>query len=357
MDPATRIARKMAALSEMGFQRVESPALPTDSTPLRDGRVKVTCSHPSMGTLVSVTAIHQSSDLIQEAAGLAFREMRRVVDLLNRYESSSALSYLNREGVIVDPPHELTAVMGQARYFNQASRGAFDATVQPLVDLFRTSLGANRAAELSSDSKPTEADLLEALALVDGRKVEVGEKQIRLHHPGMGVTLDGIAKGYVVDRIAQILNQHGLDDFLIDAGGDIRTSGVREDGCPWKVGVQDPRKQGDLPDVIGLTNGSVATSGSYEIYFDRERTHHHIVSALTGASPQTSQSVSVVAPTTLAADALATSVFVMEPERGVVFIESLPQCACLIVDEQGRQWRSKGWRSASDLPTPKAGSP
>ncbi len=89
-----------------------------------------------------------------------------------------------------------------------------------------------------------------------------------------------------------------------------------------------------------------------EIYFDRERTHHHIVSARTGTSPQTSQSVSVVAPTTLAADALATAVFVMEPERGIRFIGSFPQCACLIVDEGGRQWKSKGWRSANDLPNP-----
>jgi thiamine biosynthesis lipoprotein len=171
----------------------------------------------------------------------------------------------------------------------------------------------------------------------------------------MGVTLDGIAKGYVVDRMAAVLAERGLRDFLINAGGDIRSGGVREDGTAWRVGVQDPAKRGDLPDVIGLTNGAVATSGSYEIYFDRERVHHHIVSAHTGNSPQMSQSVSVVAPTTMAADALATSVFLMEPARGVAFIDSLPQCACLIVDEQGLQSRSKGWRSATDLSHPRQG--
>jgi thiamine biosynthesis lipoprotein len=243
-----------------------------------------------------------------------------------------------------DPPPELAAVVWQGRYFHQASQGAFDPTVQPLVDLFRA-------------GPPTEAQILSALALVDGRKLEVGRDGIRLRSPGMGVTLDGIAKGYVVDRMASVLEDHGLKDFLIDAGGDIRSSGLREDGKPWQVGVQDPKKQGDLPDIIGLTEGAVATSGSYEIYFDRDRTYHHIVSARTGASPQTSQSVSVIAPTTLAADALATAVFVMEPGRGVDFIESFPQCACLIVDETGRQLKSKGWRSATDLPTPKAGIP
>ena len=352
MDSATRIARKMAALTDMGFQRVESPVIPPESAPTGDGRFKVTCSQPSMGTLVSVTAVHGSSDLIQEASGLAFREMERVVNLLNRYDSSSALSFLNTEGSIDGPPPELTAVMRQARYFHQASQGAFDPTVQPLVDLFRNGAGAS-----SVSVPPSEDRILEALALVDGRRVEVSPENIRLTNPGMGVTLDGIAKGYVVDRMASVLENQGLENFLVDAGGDIRSAGLRDDGQPWRVGVQDPKKQGDLPDVIGLTNSSVATSGSYEIYFDRERTRHHLVSARSGGSPRFSQSVSVVAPTTLAADALATSVFVMEPEGGVAFIESLPQCACLIVDEQGRQLRSKGWRSASDLPTPKAGIP
>jgi thiamine biosynthesis lipoprotein len=192
---------------------------------------------------------------------------------------------------------------------------------------------------------------------VDGRKVRLGPDSISLQIPGMGVTLDGIAKGYIVDRVASVLADHGVEDFLINAGGDIRSAGLREDGEPWRVGVQDPKKQWDLPDVIGLSNGAVATSGSYEIYFDRDRSYHHIVSARTGDSPRSSESVSVVAPTTLAADALATAVFVMDPNRGVAFIESLPGCACLIVDHDGRQLRSKSWRSATDsnLPPPRQG--
>ncbi len=342
MDSATRVAQKMATLAGMGFQRVESPPIATESVPVRGNRQKVTCSQPSMGTLVSVTAVHESSGQAQDAAALAFQEMDRVVNLLNRYDPASALSYLNREGSIEGPPPELTTVMWEARCFQDASEGAFDPTVQPLVDLFRS-------------RSPSETEILQALALVDGGKVEMSARVIRFSDPGMGVTLDGIAKGYVVDRMATVLADQGLKDFLIDAGGDIRSMGFREDGQEWRVGVQDPEKGGDLPDVIGLTDGAVATSGSYEIYFDRERTHHHIVSARTGSSPQMSQSVSVVAPTTLAADALATSVFVMEPERGVAFIDSFSQCACLIVDQHGRQLRSKGWRSATDFPTPKAG--
>ena len=353
MDSTDRIALKMATLATMGFERVESPPMATESVPVRGNRHKVTCNQPSMGTLVSVTAVHESSGKVQDAVALAFGEMDRVVSLLNRYDSSSALSFLNTEGAIESPPPELAAVMQQAQYFHGASEGAFDPTVQPLVDLFRNGVIGGAGAT----STPSEAEILQALSLVDGGGIQIGLKAIRLPTPGMGVTLDGIAKGYVVDRMAMVLAKEGLEDFLINAGGDIRSAGLREDGLAWRVGVQDPNKQGDLPDVIGLSNGAVATSGSYEIYFDRERVHHHIVSARTGSSPQTSQSVSVAAPTTLAADALATSVFVMEPERGMEFIESFPQCACLIVDHQGRQMRSKGWRSATDFSTPKAGIP
>lgn len=341
------LLRKMAALAELGFQKVESPPLASEVIPVGGSRFKVTCSQPSMGTLVSVTGIHESSHWVQHAAGLAFAEMERVVALLNRYDSSSALSFLNSEGSIIGPPPELTAVMWQARYYHDASEGAFDPTVQPLVDLFRTRLGVGGMPSPG----PSEAEVLQALELVDGGKVELSQDLIRLTSPGMGLTLDGIAKGYVVDRMTAVLCREGLTDFLINAGGDIRSVGFREDGRPWRVGVQDPLKRGDLPDVIGLSNGAVATSGSYEIYFDRDRTFHHIVSSRTGGSPQALQSVSVVAPTTLAADALATTVFVMEPERGVSFVESLPQCACLIVDREGRQLRSKGWRSAAGPPT------
>lgn len=284
--------------------------------------------------------------LLQEVSGRAFQEMDRVVNLLNRYDSASPLAHLNREGSIRAPPPELSVVLSRAREFHTSTQGAFDPTVQPLVDLFRKGSGS---------TPPTESAILKALSLVGFREVKLRSDSIQMDKPGMGVTLDGIAKGFVVDRMASLLGEFGLTDFLINAGGDIRSLGRREDGRPWQVGVQDPEKRGDLPDVIGMTGGAVATSGSYEIYFDRERTSHHIVSAGTGASPGASKSVSVVAPTALVADALATSVFVMEPERGIAYIDSLPQCACLIIDASGQQSRSKGWRSTTDLPPSRQG--
>ncbi|MGW8266979.1 MAG: FAD:protein FMN transferase [Longimicrobiales bacterium] len=355
MDSATRIAQRMAALEAMGFRRTDAVAFPAEAEPVPGGRQKVAQRRPSMGTLVSITAIHSSRGLVEEAAGRAFEEMDRVVELLNRYDPSSAISVLNDSGDIGGPPPELSGVLTQALAYNRRSLGVFDPTVLPLVDLFRF------RAEASSDGAapslpPSPAEVRELLELVDAGAVEIGPRSIRLRKAGMGLTLDGIAKGFVVDRMAEVLSGCGLSDYLIDAGGDIRSSGVREDGRPWQVAVQDPGKRNRFPDVFPLSGMAVATSGSYEIYFDPGRSHHHIVDSRSGVSPNSSQSVSVVAPTAMEADALATSVFLMEPMRGAAFIDSIPRSACLIVDQHGRQVKSARWRSAGEPPTPKAGT-
>jgi len=343
MTDSPRLARQMAALADLGFKRVVSQDVSSEVVPVRGKRFKVTSTCPSMGTLVSVTAIHPSLDLVQEAMGRAFQEMDRVVNLLNRYDPDSAVSYLNSEGRIEGSPPELDLVLGRALRFHRLTAGAFDPTVQPLVDLFR-------------QGDAGEAELLGALSLVDARGVEMAPRRIHFSQAGMGITLDGIAKGYVVDAMTRVLEEHRLRHFLLDAGGDIRSRGQREDGEPWRVGVQDPAKEGDLPDIIPLSGMAVATSGSYEIYFDPDRTRHHIVSAQSGSSPHRSQSVSVTAPSALEADALATSVFVMAPEAGLAFIDTIPRCACLIVDAEGRSLRSTHWQSLTEIPFPKAGT-
>jgi thiamine biosynthesis lipoprotein len=192
-------------------------------------------------------------------------------------------------------------------------------------------------------------EVLEALELVGSRQIALSRGSVEFERSGMRVTLDGIAKGYIVDAIAAVLERHKIKSYLIDGGGDVRALGTKEKRLPWTVAVQDPAKQADFPDVIHLTNGAVATSGSYEVYFDRDRQHHHIVNAKTGRSPTLSQSVSVLAPSAMAADALATTAFVLEPDTAAEFIGRLPGCECLIVDREGLQLKTRGWKSAAPV--------
>jgi thiamine biosynthesis lipoprotein len=293
-----------------------------------------------MGTLVSISALGRSSEKIQEAIGPAFDEMDRLIGIFSRFDGSSAVTHLNNEGRLESPPPEFSNVISRSLQYNRLSGGAFDISVEPVVELFRESLGQESARE------PSEAEVREALELVDPEGIDLSQRGIRFNKAGMGITLDGIAKGYVVDAIAGVLEKFKVKHYLINAGGDIRTAGTKENKQPWTVAVQDPTKRGCFPDTIQLTDGAVATSGSYEVYFDRDKLFHHIVNSNSGRSPNASTSVSVVAPSAMAADALATSVFVMDSRKGIEFVNSLPGCECLLVDQEGSQLRSTGWRSA-----------
>jgi FAD:protein FMN transferase len=302
---------------------------------------KISKTRLAMGTFVSMTLLHESTDQAQAAMGEAFFEIDRLSKAISRFDQGTAVAHLNREGVLSDVPPELADVLSSSLTYYRLSNGAFDISVKPVVDLFKVP---------SSDRKgrlPSDAELKEALLLVNGSDIEFTGRAIRFKRPGMGITLDGIAKGYIVDRASQVLTRNGISNHLINAGGDIRAVGSRRDGKPWTIAIQDPEKKKAYPDIIHLTDGAVATSGNYEIYFDREKMFHHIVNPRTGQSPDDSASVSVLADTAMKADALSTTVFVMTPVLGTRFINSRPGCESLVVTRGKRKITSRGWKSAA----------
>ena len=230
--------------------------------------------------------------------------------------------------------------MRQSFHYHRATGGSFDVTVKPAVDLFKKTLGDRK-------TWPTELEIREVLNLIDARNIEFNGKAIFFKKDGMGVTFDGIAKGYIVDKAAEILSNQSIQNFLINAGGDIRTQGCKQGNQPWVVAIEDPQKKQKYPDIVHMRDGAIATSGNYEVYFDKEKVFHHLVNPKTGLSPGLSTSVSIMARTTMEADALATSVFVMEPAAGTDFINSLPNCESLVMARDGSLLKSKGWKTAA----------
>jgi thiamine biosynthesis lipoprotein len=332
-EGASSQAGLAATLAELGFEQAPGALQPDEVAPVGRSLMRVRCSRGAMETRVSITALAPSGHAAEEAIGRAFAEMDRVVPLLNRHAGDSAVSVLNAQGSLRDAPRALTDVLGEAARCHRLSRGAFDVTTAPLVDLLKRTGG------------PAPPEIRE---LVDMSALRVDDHgSVRLAKSGMGLTLDGIAKGYVVDRMAAVLNGLGIPHWLIDAGGDIRASGHRGDGTPWLVGVQDPEKRDFFPAVTRLVDGALATSGGYESYHDETRTAHHIVDSATGASPLLTTSATVRAPSAMMADALATAVFVMPAPSALALVDALPRCACLLLDAQGGQLASRRWRSAS----------
>lgn len=297
---------------------------------------KVTKTRLAMGTFVAMTAIHPSRDEAEEAIGLAFEEIDRLNTMLTHYEKTSPIGSLNGGGKLEAAPQEVLELVARSLYYNRETGGAFDITVKPLVDLYKNSLAV--------DHIPTETEINQTLKLVGSENIHFQSGSLLFGKSEMAITLDGIAKGYIVDRASEVLRAGGVANHLINAGGDIRTSGKAARGKAWTVAIQDPAKTKEYPDIITMQDGAIATSGNYEIYYDKEKLFHHIINSRTGHSPQLASSVTVVAPTVMDADALATSVFVMEPVAGIQFIDRQADCECFVIGKDGDVKHSAGWQ-------------
>jgi FAD:protein FMN transferase len=150
-----------------------------------------------------------------------------------------------------------------------------------------------------------------------------------------------------VDRAADVLSAHRIENFLINAGGDIRTKGQKQSEQPWVIAIEDPEKKQKYPDRVRMRDGAIATSGNYEAYYDGEKMFHHIVNPKTALSPDWATSVSIVAESALEADALSTAVFIMNPREGTEFINSRSRCSSLVIAKDGSLLKSNRWRSAA----------
>lgn len=297
---------------------------------------KVTRTRLSMGSFVAITVMHPSADEADDAIGKACDEMDRVGRFLNRYDSTSPVGLLNKDGQISNIPREMAEVLTSSLQHFKATDGAFDVTVAPIVDLFKKHFASNK-------KPPAEQTITRLENLVGSDAIKFDGKNVRFAKESMGITLDGIAVGYVVDKGMEVLEKAGIQHALINAGGEIRAIGGKDKKTPWKVAIQNPEKKGPYVDTVSLTNGSVSTSGDYEIYFDREKLYHHIVNPSTGHSPRDCHSVTILAEKCIDADALSTAVFVMGPTAGTAFINRTPGTQSLIVTASNQKIRSSGW--------------
>jgi len=332
---------KLSGLLGMGMGAATLLPSAAEAVKFNRKRFKVSKTKLAMGTFVSMTLIHSSRDQAEEAMGLAFEEIERLTALMNRFDERTAVALLNKEGFLRDVPPEVAEVVSKALDYHRLTQGNFDISVKPVVDLFREKFAGHKG------TPPSEGELASALDRIGSNKIELKGRELRFQKPGMGITLDGIAKGYIVDKASGVLASRDIRDHLINAGGDIRTMGSRQDRKPWTVAIEDPKKKSNYPDIVHLTDGAIATSGNYEVYFDREKIFHHIIDPSTGRSPELSTSVTSIASSAMDADALSTSVFVMGPLSGIRFIDSTPGCECFIVSKTGKTFKSAGWRSST----------
>lgn len=280
----------------------------------------------TMGTrYVVVLAAPIDEALRDELTQLIETELAAINRAMSTYDVRSELSGFNRRQDRDWAPASarLLEVMESASQIGASSEGAFDVTVGPLVDLwgFGPQFGVRRV--------PDGAAIEQVRKSVGYRHVQIDASggAIRKTHSQTAIDLSAIAKGYGVDRVSMILDRLGVDDYLVEIGGEFRAKGKRATGTSWRIGIGKPMyRNGDystvpgasLRETVALRNGAIATSGTTMDFFEQNGQHYsHSIDPRTGRPVRyPPMAVSVVADTAMEADAWATALLVLGPEQG-----------------------------------------
>ena len=280
----------------------------------------------TMGTGWSLRIVAPPEDLEPEALEAAVTErLARVNALMSTYDPASQLSRFNAAppDVWFEVDAELLEVVAAARELSEATDGAFDVTVGPLVNLW----GFGPGDVVPRAEVPTDAEIAAALGRSGFERLELRREPPALRKAGrLYVDLSAIAKGYGVDVIAGLLEDAGVERFLVEIGGELRARGTNARGIPWQVGIEVPdgTRRGIARQAIGLETGAVATSGDYRNFFtvDGVRYSHTIDPATGRPVGHDVASVTVVHESAMWADGWATALNVLGAERGLPIAEA-----------------------------------
>ena len=286
-----------------------------------------------LGADAQVQLYHADTQLAEAAIDASFAEARRLEALFSLHRSDSALSRLNRDGRLSNAHPELRALIATAADVSRATSGAFDVTVQPLWQLY-----ADHFSNPDADpAGPAPDDIKRALARVDYRNVYINRDTIELARPDMMLTLNGIAQGYVTDRVVERLRSFGLQDVLVNMG-EHRALGTQPGGAPWRIGLADPQRFWRTRGALALADRAVATSGGYGTPFDNNGLHHHLFDPRNGCSATSYRSVTVLASSATIADGLSTGISALPPKDARAALRAFPDACALFVARDGSQW-------------------
>lgn len=297
-----------------------------------------------MGTVIEITLIGEDEEKTRKSALQAFQEIKRIETLMSPWVDSGDVFRINRLagkewGKVSQETFE---VIKKAQEISELSEGAFDVTIDPLAQLWR------KARERRIP--PSKGDVKRYLDLVKFRNVMVNrEGMVFLKKGGMAIDLGGIAKGYAVDKTFEFLKSLGYNNLIVNAGGDLKAGGMKF-GQPWTIGIQDPRNPEKIMARISISDAAVATSGDYEKFFIHgDRRYHHILNPRNGFPAEGCQSVTILCKDGMTADALATAVFVLGPEKGYSLCQKMEGVDCLIVDKGGKIILSPGLKDRTSF--------
>jgi len=286
-----------------------------------------------MGSRYDITVVANDSVSANKYITTAINEIKRIENSISSWKSDSETTKINKNAGIkpVKVSKELFYLIKRSKIISKITDGAFDISYASMDKIWKF--------DGSMKVFPSKEKIKKSVAKVGYENIILNEKDttVFLKLKGMKIGFGGIGKGYSADKAKQLLIKRGVKAGIINASGDMNTWGKQPNGEEWKVAITNPFNKHKAFALLPLKQGAVVTSGNYEKYvlFNGKR-YTHIINPKTGYPSSGIVSVSVFAPKAEMADALATSVFVMNVDAGLNRINQLPNVECIIIDDKGK---------------------
>lgn len=293
-----------------------------------------------MGTAIHVELWHTDKKTAEKSIQHVFTEMRRIDSLMSPFKKNSELSLINQQAAKypIKISSELFNLIQRSIHISKLSKGAFDITFSSVGQFY----------DYRKKFTPTKKELSDNLKKINYRNIKLNSKNktIFFTHAGTRIDLGGIAKGHAVDNAIKLLQQQGITQAMVSAGGDTRIIGDKG-GRPWYVGIRHPRDKNKSAVILPLSQTAISTSGDYERYFIKDNVrHHHIIEPSTGDSARELRSVSILGSDSTTVDALSTTIFILGLNKGMKLISNLPKTEAIIIDNNGQMHYSAGLATA-----------
>jgi thiamine biosynthesis lipoprotein len=319
------------------------------------GRREIRIAGRTMGTTYHVTVIggyFTSVAALQKAIDARLEAVNASMSTYRPESEISRFNALQEAGTAFPVGEDFFRVMIVSRQLFELTAGAWDGTIDPLVDLWGFGRSERPAAT------PPDDDIRSRLAHVGFDFIDTPREGVLVKRdPKVTLDLASVAKGFGVDAVADLIHRQGFANFLVEVGGEVFAAGVRLDGRPWRIGINRPEARAPLEQVykvVLLQDRAFATSGDYRLFFEKDgQRFSHVIDPRTGYPVANGVvSVSVTAATCARADGLATALMVMGVDEGLRLIDSLADVECLIVvrDDKGNlvDHFSKGFRQYTE---------
>jgi len=275
---------------------------------------KVNWQGIALGAPSNITLFHHNKKEAQKILNKSIKQISKLENLFSLYKSDSQLSILNREGFYDNPDKEMIKLFNLSMQYSALTEGAFDITVQPLWQLYNKSFSKDKMP-------PKEKDINKILDLINWKSIEISENKINYSNKGMSVTLNGIAQGYITDKVTETLINYGVNNTLIQLG-EYRAIGKHPDNRKWKLLLSNPEHSASIGE-IEFENSAVATSAGKGTTFDQYGMHHHIFNPKDGLSSNNILQATVTSKSATEADALATSFLIMNKDKSSQLAQKL----------------------------------